>query len=377
MSAFERRMSRREMLQAGAVSSLALYLAACGGGGGDDGGGGTSAGGGGPTTLSWMTWADHYLEDPNQLARVRSKTQVGARPQLFSDNSEAYLKLQQSPEQLDVVSGDSLWITKFGAEDLITSFDLAEVPASEQLYPVAKDVDFWKDGSKYWGYPFGWSSILIFYNPKHVSPAPTSWEVLTDPKYKGRITMENQPTELMAFSGSATGAKEPYDMTPDEIDRAKEFLRTVKPNILKLVAQNTEAVAALTNEEAWISTGNLGYDVRVQEAGGPEIKSIIPKEGTVGWADCEALVAVSDKHESALEWLDAMEQAEYIAQNFVANGRPLFNEKAYKLLVDQGEQERADRFLYNKPEQAFEMTLKGPAADTQTYIDAVNEIFGA
>jgi spermidine/putrescine-binding protein len=324
-----------------------------------------------------MTWADHYVEDPNQLSEVRSKTKVGARPQLFSDNSEAYLKLQQSPEQLDVVSGDSLWIAKYGAEDMITSFDLDDVPASSQLYPVAKDVDFWKDGSNYWGYPFGWSSILIFYNPKRVSPAPTSWEVLTDPKYKGRITMENQPTELMAFSGAATGAKEPYDMTPEEIDRAKEFLRTVKPNILKLVAQNTEAVAALTNEEAWISTGNLGYDVRVKESGGPEIKAIIPSEGTVGWADCESMVAVSDKHDATLRWLDAMEQAEYIAQNFLANGRPLFNEKAYKLLVDQGQQERADRFLYNKPEQAFEMTLKGPAADTQTYIDAVNEIFGA
>ncbi len=375
MNAFERRMTRRQVLQASAAGSLALYLAACGG---DEGGGGGGGGdGGGPANLSWMTWADHYLTDPNQLAAVRKKTEVGARPQLFSDNSEAYLKLQQSPEQLDVVSGDSLWISKFGSEELITSFDLDEVPASKQLYSVAKDVDFWKDGSKYWGFPFGWSSILIFYNPKHVSPAPTSWEVLTDPKYKGKITIENQPTELMAFSGVATGAKEPYDMKPDEITKAKEFLRAVKPNILKLVAQNTEAVAALTNEEAWISTGNLGYDVRVQEAGGPEIKSITPSEGTVGWADAEALVAVSDKHDATLRWLDAMEQAEYIAQNFIANGRPLFNERAYKLLVDQGEQERADRFLYNEPEKAFEMTLKGPAADTQTYIDAVNEIFGA
>ncbi len=189
--------------------------------------------------------------------------------------------------------------------------------------------------------------------------------------------MENQPTELLAFSGSATGAKKPYDMTPDEMSRAKDFLKQVKPNVLKLVAQNTEAVRALTNEEAWISTGNLGYDVRVEEAKGPEIKSVIPKEGTVGWADAESIVAVSENHEATLRWLNAMQKADYIADNFMTNARPLFNEKAYKILVNRGEQERADRLLFNEPEKAFELTLKGPAADTQSYIDAFNEVFGA
>jgi len=375
---FERRLTRRQALHLGAASSLALYLAACGG---DDGGGGGNqtggGGGGGAATLNWMTWSDHYIDKPNQLGEVRTKTQVGARPQLFSDNSEAYLKLQQAPEQLDVVSGDSLWIAKYGDEEMITSFDLADVPASTQLYSVAKEVDFWTDGSNYWGYPFGWSSILIFYNPKHVTPAPTSWEVLTDSKYRGKITVENQPTDVMAFAGTAIGAKEPFNMSPDEIAQAKEFLKQVKPNILKLVAQNQEAVRALTTEEAWNSTGNLGYDIRVKEAGGPDIQSVVPSEGTVGWADAESLVAVSDNHEAALRWLDAMEQAEYIAENFMINGRPLFNEKAYKILVDRGEKERADRFLYNQPEQAFEMTLKGPSGDTQAYIDAFNEVFGA
>ena len=39
--------------------------------------------------------------------------------------------------------------------------------------------------------------------------------------------------------------------------------------------------------------------------------------------------------------MNAMEQAPWIAQNFLANGRPLFNEKAYKILVNQGHKERA------------------------------------
>ena len=71
------------------------------------------------------------------------------------------------------------------------------------------------------------------------------------------------------------------------------------------------------------------------------------------------------------------EQAEYMAQNFLKYGRPLFNEQAYKLLVNQGQQERADRLLYNKPETVVDMALKGPGASTQGAIDIWNEVFGA
>jgi hypothetical protein len=71
------------------------------------------------------------------------------------------------------------------------------------------------------------------------------------------------------------------------------------------------------------------------------------------------------------------EQAEYIAANFILQGRPLFNEAAYKILVNQGQQERADRFLYNKPETVLTMSLKGPGTSTQGAVDAFNEVFGA
>jgi hypothetical protein len=88
-------------------------------------------------------------------------------------------------------------------------------------------------------------------------------------------------------------------------------------------------------------------------------------------------VSASENKEAFPEFLDKAERAEYIAQNFLKNGRPLFNEKAYKLLVDQGHKERADQFLYNDPEAAAKMTLKGPSGYEQAYVDAFNEVFGA
>ena len=227
------------------------------------------------------------------------------------------------------------------------------------------------------GYPFGWSTIQIYYNPAHVSPAPDSWHVLADSKYKGKVVAENQPTDLMAMAGLATGAKVPYGMTTDEIAKAKHFLQTCKPQFQKLVSQNSDVVKALADGSAWIGIENLGTDFRVKDAGGPTIKFVTPSEGTYGFIDCEQIVTASTNKDHFPTFINDMEQADWIAKNFIANGRPLFNEKAYKLLVDQGQKERADLLLYNKPEEALKMTLKGPSSNEQAYIDAFNEVFGA
>jgi spermidine/putrescine-binding protein len=260
---------------------------------------------------------------------------------------------------------------------LTESFDISSIPASSQLYSIARDFPFWKDGSKTMGYPFGWSTIQIYYNPANVSPAPDSWHVLADSKYKGKVVAENQPTDLMAMAGLATGAKVPYGMTTDEIAKAKHFLQTCKPQFQKLVSQNSDVVKALADGSAWIGIENLGTDFRVKDAGGPTVKFVTPSEGTYGFIDCEQIVTASTNKDHFPTFINDMEQADWIAKNFIANGRPLFNEKAYKLLVDQGHKERADLLLYNKPEEALKMTLKGPSSNEQAYIDAFNEVFGA
>ena len=166
-------------------------------------------------------------------------------------------------------------------------------------------------------------------------------------------------------------------MTPEEIAKAKEALIRLKPNILKLSNQATDTIAALKTGEAWIATGNLGYETRVKEQGGPELKVFTPKEGTIGWMDSEMIVKGGANENLIKPYLELANQAEYIAANFMLNRRPLFNEAAYKILINQGQQELADRFLYNKPETVLTMDLKGPGTSTQAAVDAFNEVFGA
>ncbi len=368
MDQLERALSRRRLLRRGGAGALGLYAA------GAFGLAGRSAGATN-VTLNWLTWSDHFF--PEQLQEVQKATGIGARPQLFSDDSEAYIKVKAGGGGWDMASEDALWVPKFYEEDLIEAFDIKSFSVAKQLYPVALDIPFWKSGSNQMGYPFGWSSIQIYYNPKYVKTKPTSWQALLDKKYAKRIVIENAPTDDMAMAGLATKAKKPYDMTTEEIARAKDFLVKLKPNVLKLVSQNTETVRALADESAWIGLDNLGTDARVKDAGGPLVEAATPEEGVVGWMDAEMLLKESANKDAFPTFINTMEDASWIAKNFLAYGRPLFNEEAYKLLVKQGYQERADRFFYNHPELPLQMVLKAPSSNAQAYIDAFNEAFGA
>lgn len=376
-------VTRRQALRAGALGVTGLYVAACGSSSTTQSGGASSAASSGssakastaPVTLNWETWNDHYLTQ--QIAAVKKATGIAARPSLESDDSDGYLKVKQTGGQYDIVSTDALWAPKFFKDGLTEPFDIESIPVSSQLYSIAKEVPFWKAGGGYLVYPNGWSSVNIYYNPKFVSPAPTSWEVLTEPKYAGKVVAENQPTDLMAMAGLATGAKEPYGMTDAEISKATQFLKAAKPAFLKLVSQNSDSVRALADGSAWMALENLGTDYRVKAAGGPTVKEATPKEGVVGWIDGEQMVKASAHKDRFTQFLNGMEQANWVAQNFLVNGRPLFNEKAYKILVNQGYQERADLLWYNQPDKALQMTLKGPSGNVQAYIDGFNSVFGA
>ena len=215
MDQFERRLSRRKLLQRGAAGAVGLYAAGTFGLAG-------RAAAADAVTLNWLTWSDHYF--PEQLQEVQQKTGIAARPQLFSDDADAYIKVKSGGGGWDMSSEDALWVPKFYDEGLIEAFDIKSFPVAKQLYSAALNVPFWKAGSNQMGYPFGWSSVQIYYNPKYVKTKPDSWHALLDKQYAKKIVLENQPTDLMAMAGIATGAKKPYDMTTDEIANAKDFL---------------------------------------------------------------------------------------------------------------------------------------------------------
>ena len=172
----DKRITRRDALQSGALSVAALSLAACGSSGSSSGGAAASSGGSkSPVTMNWITWNDHYLPS-GQLPAVKAETGVSINVTLQSDDSEGYIKVRSTHGQYDLASTDALWAPFYHSSGLTQSFDISALPIASGLYSIAKQFPFWKDGSNYLGYPHGWSNVRLYYNPAYVNPAPTSWQ---------------------------------------------------------------------------------------------------------------------------------------------------------------------------------------------------------
>jgi len=358
-------MTRRQALQAGAGGAVAAYLAACG-----------SGGSGGGDRILFKTWEDHYL--PPQLDEMRRKDDISVKVSFIDDNLTNFQQLKRGAS-FDVVSADALWVPKFREARLIEAFDPGELSTWRNLYPVARHVDFWTEGGLTTCYPHSWSPHLIYHNPEKVKTPPDSWESLLDPSLRGKVVFAKEPNDILAKAGVATGAAEPFAMTNAEIARAKEYLQELKPNILKLAQAGAEEVRAFAEGAAVITT-ILGFDLRMKDAGGPEAKGVLPREGTIGFADAEMVVAGSKKRTLVDRFLEADFQSEWIARRFLKYPHPFFDEKSYRLLVNQGHKELADRLLFNKPELAFdknELALVAPPPNQTAYTDAFNEVFGA
>ena len=394
MADLNHRLDRRQFLKVagavGATAGLGAFLAACGASGATAAptvapsvGGGASAAPTtaasatpGPTgTFNWLTWGDHWYQA--EMDKIAADIGIKANITSFSDDIDAYTKVQQVGGQVDLVSEDALWVPYFYQHQLIDAFDINSLKVASQLYSVAREFSIWTSPAGYLGYPNGWAPIQITYDPAHVTAGADSWQLLLDPKYKKRVVVEDQPVEVMAYMGKAAGVKDPYNMTDAEVAQAKALLVQLKPNILRLAPQATDTVAALKNGEAWIATINLGADTAVMDQGGPQLTTFTPKEGSIGWMDAEMLVHGGANNNLLMPFLEVHEQAEYVAANFMINRRPLFSEAAYKLLINQGQQELADHLLFNKPETVNSMTLKGPGTSTQAAIAAFNDVVGS
>ncbi len=190
--------------------------------------------------------------------------------------------------------------------------------------------------------------------------------------------VENQPVEVMAYMGKLAGVADPYNMTPDELAKAKDLADPAQAEHPPArPAEHRHDRRAQDRRGLASRPATSGPTTRVKDQGGPELKVFTPKEGTIGWMDAEMIVKGGANTNLILPVPRAGRAGRVHRRELLLNGRPLFNEKAYKLLVNQGQQERADRFLYNKPETVLTMTLKGPGASTQAAIDAFNEVFGA
>lgn len=280
----------------------------------------------------YFTWSGY--DDPGFFPAYVKKH--GANPQMpvFADSEEARTKVQGG-FVVDVDHPCSTDVKRWRDADLLQPIDTSRLSAWGDLFPQLTTLPNTVADGKQWFVPVDWGNTSVLYRPDLVDIKEESWTILWDERYKGKLSMGADATESVPIAGVVAGAKNPFDMTDEELAKVKELLIKQKPLLRFYWDSNAAVEQALASGELVASTGWNSSVVTLKNQG-VNIKFMNPKEGIESYCCGLVFVKGAPHPDKAYDLMDAMTQPEAGKWLIEVNGYGHSNKKAFELVGDEG-----------------------------------------
>ena len=128
--------------------------------------------------------------------------------------------------QYDMVSasGDASLRLIYGKD--VQTVDPSKIPDFKNFGKAFQSPPNNTVGGKHYGISLQWGPNTLLYNTKKVKPAPTSWASIYSPKYKGKVTVPDNPIQIadaalyLMKTKPSLGIKDPYELNPTQFNAA-------------------------------------------------------------------------------------------------------------------------------------------------------------
>ena len=182
------------------------------------------------------------------------------------------LRAQKSNPQTDVVMMD-VSVAKAGSDEgLFEKLDAAAMPVFKDLYPRAftPGVD---------GAAVTFDNLVLLYSPERVKPAPTSWKVMWDAKYKDQIAFAAAPDIIgLGFTMMANKIYGGDDYR--KLEKGIAAVAEMAPNVLSFDPK-PDNYTFIINGTASLGVGwNARGQIYSDQSGG-RLAAILPEEGSL------------------------------------------------------------------------------------------------
>ncbi|HEY6836397.1 MAG TPA: extracellular solute-binding protein [Gaiellaceae bacterium] len=351
------------------VAALAVTAAGCGGGGGGKTSStstavsGQSSIGKGEGKLNLIEWP--YYSDPAFANKFTKQTGcVIHRKDAGSSNEMVSLMRQGGGGgggQWDLVSasGDaSLRLIKGGD---VKPVNVHLIPSWNDFIPIFKSPAHNTVDGVHYGVSVQWGPNVLLYNNTKIKPGPTNWNALYDPKYKGQITIPNNPIQIadaafyLMHSKPSLGITDPYELNKTQFDATVSLLKQQKKLVKLYWNYDTDGRAAFANGDV-----NLGaiwpVDTLALQAKKVPVTEVIPKDGATGWADTWMLAKKAPHPNCAYLWMKYVTTPPVEAKQALIFGETPVNPKACPFM-DKIQAGSCAKYHLNEP-LAYYNTIK-------------------
>ena len=294
--------------------------------------------------LKVYNWADYIDEELigefEQWYEEQTGEKVEIIYQTFDINETMLSKIELGHEDYDVVCPSDYIIERMLKNDLLLPIDRDFGDTPNYIDNVAPYITekfsevegHGKDANDY-AVGYMWGTVGLIYNPKYiVDEESSSWNVLRNPAYKGKVLMKDAFRDvytalLVALNKDAidNGNKDlktlPFDTSEESIALVENYLTSFKDNIGGWEADFGKE--QMTKELAWINlswSGDAQWAIDEAAEVGMDLRYSIPDEGSVVWFDGWVIPKYAKNIKAARYFINFMCMPENAVRNMDMTG---------------------------------------------------------
>lgn len=258
--------------------------------------------------LAWQGYADD-----DWVKEFQDQTGAKANVVFIGTDDEIWAKIKGSEgKDFDVFAVNTAQLQRYIDGGLTTPHDLSKLPNQKDVLPRFQDLSkvkgVMRDGRVH-SIPFCFDSIGIIYDKDKVKPAPDTFEIFWDPKYKGKILAYDNGEHNFSFTALTMGIEDPFHLTDEQMGKIKEKLIALKANVLSFYTTPDEALQLYKTNDVALIWANYGQQqVKAMKDAGANIEYVNPKEGALAWLDTWAMTSGVQDVDLAEAWVNFLLQ---------------------------------------------------------------------
>ncbi len=263
--------------------------------------------------LNFMVWEGYT--DASFAKPFEDQCGVKLNSTFMGSSDELVAKIRAGgAETIDLVSPSSDAITQIVDANLASPLDLSRLPSYGDLSETFRALSIAKKDGQVYGMPWAFGPNPMIYDTTAVQPAPDSWGVLWDPKFRKKLSLQDDIATLWMVA-QYLGMDDPndpshlYNLSDDELARVKAKMLELRPNVRKYWSTAGDMTQLFASHEIVAGEGWPLMTQELRKQGFP-VGEVIPKEGTTGWVDHWVMTTGAKNLDAAYAWL------EYTAQPF-------------------------------------------------------------
>src|SRR5579863_2631499 len=210
--------------------------------------------------------------------------------------------------QYDLVSasGDADLRLIYGGD--VRPVNMALIPSWRQEYKFLQSPAFNTIAGHHYGVTYEFGPNVLLYSTKTFKTAPTSWSVLYSSKYKGQITVPDNPIQIADAALYLESAKpslkitDPYELTQPQFNAAVALLKSEHPLIKKYWDLASQEISLFQSKTTVVGAA-WPYQTNTLKADKVAVADTIPKQGATGWADTWMLATNAPHPNCAYKWM--------------------------------------------------------------------------